>query len=50
MSRRTTGMKTLLITLIIALTTISTPVKKVESTPTGTLITYTDGTGYYIGK
>lgn len=43
-------MKTLLITLVIMLTTSATPVKKMETTQTGTLVTYEDGTGYYIGK
>lgn len=43
-------MKTLLITLVIMLTTSATPVKKVKTTQTGTLVTYEDGTGYYIGK
>ena len=43
-------MKTLLITLIITLVTSAAPVKKVETMQTGTLVTYEDGTGYYIGK
>ena len=43
-------MKTLLITLIITLITSATPVKKMETTQTETLVTYEDGTGYYIGK
>lgn len=43
-------MKTLLITLIITLVTSAAPVQKIKTTPTGTLITYEDGTGFYIGK
>lgn len=43
-------MKTLVIALIVSIFTPCINVNEVETTQTGTLITYTDDTGYYIGE
>lgn len=43
-------MRTLLVVIAVMMAAQFGVVDKVETTPTGTLITYQDGTGYYIGK
>ena len=43
-------MRTLIIVFTAILATQIGIIDKVETTPTGTLVTYQDGTGYYIGE
>ena len=43
-------MRTLLVVIAVMMATQIGIIDKVETTPTGTLVTYQDGTGYYIGE